>query len=82
MLYVLPAALVIAPAFRKKFKDPLFGHAATSALIYIALLLPAIYIQCANLATGMMISWVAGSLVGAMGGILGGLTLARTVRAN
>jgi hypothetical protein len=73
MLYVLPAALLIAPAFRRKFKDPLLGHAATSALIYIALLLPAIYIQCANLAAGMMLSWIAGSLLGAMGGILGGL---------
>jgi hypothetical protein len=82
MLYVLPAALVIAPAFRRKFKDPLFGHAATSAFIYIALLLPAIYIQCANLEIGMMLSWVTGSLFGAMGGILGGLALARTVRAN
>lgn len=81
-LYVLPAALLVAPAFRKKIKDPLFNQAVASALIYIALLLPAIYIQCADLAPIMLFSWVAGSLLGAMSGILGGLMLARIVQAR
>lgn len=82
MLYVLPAALLLAPILGRRFTPPLLPASLISAGLFTAMLLPAIYIQCADLAAGMMLSWVAGSLFGAASGIFGALIVARSIRAT
>lgn len=76
VFYVLPAAFLISPTIRKTFKSALWRHSLITAILCVALLLPAIYIQCAYLAKGFMFSWIGGAFVGAFGGIYGGVSLA------
>ena len=75
IFYVLPAALLISPGLRDRFKGALLNNSFFTAAICVLLLLPAIYIQCAYLAKGLMFSWIGGSFIGAFGGILGGVGL-------
>ncbi len=75
IFYVLPAALLISPMVGRAFKGVVWSNTTTTASVCVLLLLPAIYIQCAYLAKGLMFSWIGGAFIGAFGGILTGLRI-------
>jgi hypothetical protein len=47
-----------------------------AGLAYAALLLPAVYLQCGSFTLGVALSWMGGSLLGALGGGVSGCWLA------
>ncbi|RMD93757.1 MAG: hypothetical protein D6813_03495 [Calditrichaeota bacterium] len=75
IFYVLPIAFLISPVIKDKFKGALLNNSLLTATVYVLLLIPAIYIQCAYLGKGIMMSWIMGSFVGALSGILGGASI-------
>lgn len=74
ILYALPPALLVSGVLGSRLKrGSIIRNGLAAAGVFFALLLPAVYLQCATL----MASWGAGALVGAFIGTLSGLGIHR-----
>lgn len=73
---LLPMLAAQALVGRRRLIESRTRCGAYAGLIYAALLLPAIYLQCGSFTLGVAIGWMGGSLLGALGGGLSGAWLA------
>lgn len=75
LLYALPPALLVSAAIRSCPTDNLIGKSSMAAGLALLLWLPAAYLQCADLAVGLLLAWAGGVLVGLFSGFWGGVGL-------
>lgn len=75
LIYALPVALLVAAGMGRSGK----GWLATG--ISVILWLPAVYLQCSDLALSLILAWAGGALAGVLGGLWGGLWLRGLVLA-
>lgn len=75
LLYALPTALLVSAAIRSRPTDNLIGKSSMATGLALLLWLPAAYLQCADLAVGLLLAWAGGVLVGLFSGFWGGVGL-------
>jgi hypothetical protein len=78
LLGALIPTLLVSIGFGIKYRGRQFKNGLAGAGVFVLLISPSIYFQCATAAYGISIltlSWIAGMLIGAVAGVLSGLSL-------
>ncbi len=68
LLYAFVASLLCGAVIARKAGSRQVAHGALAGIVYAVVMVPAICAQCFPFSWGMSAAWVAGSLVGAVGG--------------
>ncbi len=71
--YSLLPTFLASLLFGRSLHGDLWKNGLVSGFSFFLLLLPALYLQCTPFALGILVSWSAGTLVGALAGVFGGL---------
>lgn len=76
-VYALLPALIVSVVLGRRLASDLWRGRLVAAGTFVVLLIPAVYLQCASLAVGLLGMWVVGAFGGALGGVLGGVRIRR-----
>lgn len=74
-LYVLIPLLLVSFMFGDGLRGKPGKHGLVCGALFFVLSLPAIYLQCGHLSPGVELSWMGGTLVGAVVGAVAGFSL-------